>query len=674
MGYDGTITIDTKIDTKSFEAQIVELEDNLDALLEEYDAIEKAKPFEGQQTELRKIAREVEKTKNRIVDLKEKQSLLSKVDFSGIGASFERLGKKVINFGLGLLGIRGLYGVLSRATHTYLSANQETANKLNSIWTALGNLVGPIVEKIANWVLKLVGYLNVFVKAISGGKIDLTKNMNQNTKSVKGTSGAMKELNKQMAQFDEATKLQDKVDTGFGGTSDLDSEAFKMPELNEQWVKKIQDFGNWVKDNWPTILKLLEGIGLVFATGKVASWLGNIGKIIGVGGSGIMGAGGSGLLGIATAVIALTALYIDLKNAIDKESETTKQEYENRAKEGQKSVEVGKKVAEVAKDATTTEKDHAEALRNIKSRLSGTNKSTKDYSKSIKDSDTLLNQLGYSLWGVNTDMEVNTGLIKDNTDKTNKMVDEVIKLANSENLTTEEKKDLLKVLYEEKDALQDARRNLDNNSEGYKYVQASIKNVNSAIDLLEGKTEKANTKMFTFGETSKSSLKKTFDGWKDSLDAVKNYEAFKINDKKAKLVFSADITQASSSLTTLANNVANSIQNAFNRLDLKSALLNQISKLPNTIVGDVKKALGLARGGIINLPGPGVPLTNGVVGGERGAEGVIPLTDSQQMEILGEAIGKYITINASITNTMNGRVISREIQKINGENDFASNR
>ena len=79
----------------------------------------------------------------------------------------------------------------------------------------------------------------------------------------------------------------------------------------------------------------------------------------------------------------------------------------------------------------------------------------------------------------------------------------------------------------------------------------------------------------------------------------------------------------------------------------------------------------LKKGGIINMPGKGVPLA---YGGERGQEGVIPLTDPQQMALLGEAIGKYITINANITNTMNGRVISRELQKIQNQSNFASNR
>ena len=80
----------------------------------------------------------------------------------------------------------------------------------------------------------------------------------------------------------------------------------------------------------------------------------------------------------------------------------------------------------------------------------------------------------------------------------------------------------------------------------------------------------------------------------------------------------------------------------------------------------------LAVGGIVNMPSRGVPI-GGAIAGESGAEGVIPLTDSQAMETLGATIGKYITINANITNTMNGRVISRELQKINNISDFARN-
>ena len=67
-----------------------------------------------------------------------------------------------------------------------------------------------------------------------------------------------------------------------------------------------------------------------------------------------------------------------------------------------------------------------------------------------------------------------------------------------------------------------------------------------------------------------------------------------------------------------------------------------------------------------------MPITQHV-GGERGAEGIVPLTDSQQMELLGAAIGRYISINATIPISMNGRVLSREIKKIQIEQGFSTN-
>lgn len=81
----------------------------------------------------------------------------------------------------------------------------------------------------------------------------------------------------------------------------------------------------------------------------------------------------------------------------------------------------------------------------------------------------------------------------------------------------------------------------------------------------------------------------------------------------------------------------------------------------------------LARGGIVNNPGNGV-FMGGYVAGERGQEGVIPLTDSQQMALLGEAIGKYISLKATIPVYVGNRQVAREIKKIEMENNFAYNK
>lgn len=124
------------------------------------------------------------------------------------------------------------------------------------------------------------------------------------------------------------------------------------------------------------------------------------------------------------------------------------------------------------------------------------------------------------------------------------------------------------------------------------------------------------------------------------------------------------------------NGVLRAIENILN-FPIKSInkLIDVINKVPGIDLGKLPtfSLPRLAVGGIVNMPSRGVPI-GGAIAGEAGAEGVIPLTDSQAMETLGQAIGKYITINANITNTMNGRVISRELQKVNSSSDFAFNR
>lgn len=94
------------------------------------------------------------------------------------------------------------------------------------------------------------------------------------------------------------------------------------------------------------------------------------------------------------------------------------------------------------------------------------------------------------------------------------------------------------------------------------------------------------------------------------------------------------------------------------KVEAGSYSLFQIPKIPE-----------LAKGGVINLPGRGV-----AIGGEKGQEGVIPLTDSQQMELLGQAIGRHINLTATIPVYAYNRQVAREVRKIELEDAFAGNR
>lgn len=133
--------------------------------------------------------------------------------------------------------------------------------------------------------------------------------------------------------------------------------------------------------------------------------------------------------------------------------------------------------------------------------------------------------------------------------------------------------------------------------------------------------------------------------------------------------FRDTIRNVANGILSMAENIVNGGVNLVNGLIW---LINQIPGVNISKLNNVQFPR-LATGGIINMPNKGVNV-GGAIAGESGREGVIPLTDSQAMETLGEAIGRYITINANIVNTMNGRVISRELQQIQNDRNFAYNR
>ena len=131
-----------------------------------------------------------------------------------------------------------------------------------------------------------------------------------------------------------------------------------------------------------------------------------------------------------------------------------------------------------------------------------------------------------------------------------------------------------------------------------------------------------------------------------------------------------------SAFKIVINGVLKAIENILN-FPIKSInkLINVINKVPGINIKTLPtfNLPRLAVGGIVNMPGRGVPV-GGAIAGEAGREGVIPLTDSQAMETLGATIGRYININLTNITKLDNRQIAKEQKKINAQNDFAFNR
>lgn len=133
------------------------------------------------------------------------------------------------------------------------------------------------------------------------------------------------------------------------------------------------------------------------------------------------------------------------------------------------------------------------------------------------------------------------------------------------------------------------------------------------------------------------------------------------------------------SLWSIAKAPLNLIIGGLNSL-IKGA--NKISfDVPDWVPGIGGKKFGfsiptikkLKTGGIIDVPKTGVPLASNIIGGEAGAEGVLPLTNPETMARLGKEIGQWITLNVDLTNTIDGRVLNKRLETIKNENSFARN-
>lgn len=80
----------------------------------------------------------------------------------------------------------------------------------------------------------------------------------------------------------------------------------------------------------------------------------------------------------------------------------------------------------------------------------------------------------------------------------------------------------------------------------------------------------------------------------------------------------------------------------------------------------------LASGGIVDVPRTGVQLGNARVG-EAGREGVLPFERPGVMQEFGREVGKWVTVNIDLTNTIDGRILNRRLEQISANNQFARN-
>lgn len=106
------------------------------------------------------------------------------------------------------------------------------------------------------------------------------------------------------------------------------------------------------------------------------------------------------------------------------------------------------------------------------------------------------------------------------------------------------------------------------------------------------------------------------------------------------------------SLTKGVSSATKSVPSAYS---LGEALGSKIRKIFN------------ANGGVVNNPGKGVAI-NQIIAGEKGPEAILPLTDGTLQKI-----ASMIPVQIELTNTIDGRVLSRRLETIRQNTAFSRN-
>lgn len=199
-----------------------------------------------------------------------------------------------------------------------MSDDSKFGNTFKTIAANIQTALTPAFEKIAQWIINLIGYINVFLKALSGGKIDLFA---KTAKSAKSTAKSVSEVNKQLAGFDE---INDISESSGGGGSDVGGgdPGLVEPELKGEWVEKLTEWGEKIKEIWGKIKEFFTNlkdhigtIGLVvLGIGALVAVFLLLGKVMG----GITGP----LIGIGVALLGVAAVLVTIANLMQVMEET----------------------------------------------------------------------------------------------------------------------------------------------------------------------------------------------------------------------------------------------------------------------------------------------------------------------------------------------------------------
>ena len=687
--------------SESYTEQIDYLKSKIDELKIAYNDVANNHKMGEQSNEAKELAQEIEKATNSLNRLKQKQSELNKSgNFEGINNSLSKIIKKVTKWGLAIFSVRSAYQFLRQTMGMVSENNKAIALQISAMKFAIANALTPLIQKIVNLAMRLMQIIDYIWFRLTGKHLfDFAKAWEDAKKSSGAVADNVKEASKQLAGFDEMNVIEDNSSKGGGAGSGIENienpfeswEEFQPPKWLEIIIKGLE----WIRDNWKIIALAIAGIGLALLGIKLFSWISGA-KEAKDATTNLSGAfkgffDGLGKAATAIAILGGIALVIhELTGFIQVFNESGMSLGEVA---GLLAISLG-----ILAGAFTVMLAAMKFLEPSWQSIAAAAIILGGFALVLHEVTALIDTFANSGLGLNDVIGIMVTIVASILALIIAITAAAVVLSSNPLALvgvlalTVALSAILIVMAETLPKILDAAG---------KFIKDVAPFVIVLIDTIAKGIERL---IYALGtilppiiESVGNVFTKIFDGISKVIDTVGNTLVKILNTIKSLVV------TVFSSILNFINQLGPAINNFIDNLiigvtKLINFLISGIEYLVNTlvlsaingIISMVNKLPGvnlkgaapfyiprftprLAKGGIINQPGRGVPV-GGAIAGERGSEGVIPLTDSQQMALLGEAIGRYITINANITNSMNGRVISRELQKIQNSSDFAFNR
>lgn len=639
-----------------------------------------------------KIGQQIEENNAKIRQLTMQKQVAEaeamKGGLEGVKTSFSSLIKQALKYTLAVFGIRGAYMAVRRASSELAQYDTKYAANLEYIRYVLTQAIAPILRYLVNLAGTLLSYIYYVLNAWFG----ISKYINVGAKgfskmkaSAGGTAKAVKEIKKQLAGFDEMNVLQDNSSAGGGGASVPDFDVSKMQGDVPKWLK-------WIADHKKLILGILGFLAGAVLLAKLVRFLSGI-KAIADGCSVLVGwisklTGGFSLLKALGIGLVITGIVLGIKDLIKFIKDKSWSNFFNIVTDiaivlagvalvtGNVGIAIAALVVGIvgAVGSFLTEERAVMSVVDAKKQLEeATNKvidAENNYVNAFDRAEQTLLRLQQAEANAKISGEELYASVQNGTLTYGEM--------------TQAQKDVFKAYLDNKTAQEELQKATDDLTNAKNVEKKASEDLRLATLLEQGQFDEYKrvvVEAFERGELSAEEARDKIEQAMKGMSASSK-KTFR-QDLPADINDGLNPNRYESRATQLVNFFKNLADRIKSHLNFNvNANFSVSGGYGGGAGGGGYRAKGgifypsklpkLALGGIINMPGRGAPY-NGALIGERGAEAVVPLTDTQQMELLGATIGKYITINANIVNKMNGRIISRELKQIQNDQDFAYN-